>query len=83
MLGSMAIKEMVPIGVGAGFVGVLLSGAVSVVVAGLTSVLFSDVSVGAGGRQMIHPIRHFSRNSRQLLALAAPCGMGMKGTAFW
>lgn len=59
----MAMREMVPIGVGAGFLGAAVSaGAVSVVV-GLAS--FSGVvDGGGGGRQMMHPIRHFSRNSR-------------------
>ena len=67
MPGSMAVRAMVPIGVGDGFLGVLASGAVSVVMAGLGSVSFSGVVVeagaGAGGRQMMHPTRHFSRNS--------------------
>ena len=65
MLGSMAMREMVPIGVGHGFLDVLASGGVSVVV-DLDSVSFSVsgvVVVGAGdGRQIMHPIRHFSRN---------------------
>lgn len=79
MLASMATREMVPIGVVVGFLGAAVSGAVSVV-SGLTS--FFD-AVGGGGRQIMHPIKHFSRNSRQALALAVPWGTGMKGTAFW
>ena len=58
----MAMSEMVPIGVGAGFLGAAVSASAVSVVAGLAS--FSGVVDGGGGRQMMHPIRHFSRNSR-------------------
>ena len=59
----MAMSEMVPIGVGAGFLGAAVSASALSVVAGLAS--FSGVIDGSGGgRHMMQPIRHFSRNSR-------------------
>ena len=57
-LASAAEREMAPIGVGAGFFGGLsdaVSGAVG---------LDSSSGVVGGGRQMMHPIRHFSRYAR-------------------
>jgi hypothetical protein len=62
----------VPIGIGTGFLGWP-----SVAVA-----VESDSGVFGGGRQMMQPTKHVSRNSRKLFAPAEPCGTGTKGVEF-